>query len=208
MRGGGGKQERAHLADPELAHNPVCHSSNINRLMQRRGVTDGGVAHSTVSRSQENSHFGRMFDSFFVLNSLQSAITDKKNQCCHGSGLLCISACSYAEHGVVAVPNIGQRNALCHWTLRCCKVSLSLEAISYSFIQKLVIFETPTKLGRKHEPCVYSGFLQCMQMSAFLIRQCLVCIFAQSTSENFVIQEIIVLMQLISWGSFTVMIMS
>lgn len=25
--------------------------------------------------------------------------------------------------------------------------SLSLEAISYSFIQKLVIFETPTKLG-------------------------------------------------------------
>lgn len=47
-----------------------------------------------------------------------------------------------------------------------------------------------------------------MQMSAFLIRQCLVCIFAPSTSENFVIQEIIVLMQLISWGSFTVMIMS
>lgn len=47
-----------------------------------------------------------------------------------------------------------------------------------------------------------------MQMSAFLIRQCLVCIFVQSTSENFVIQEIIVLMQLISWGSFTVMIMS
>lgn len=126
VRGWGGKQERAHLADPELAHNPVCHSSNINRLMQRRGVTDGGVAHSTVSRSQENSHFGRMFDSFFVLNSLQSAITDKKNQCCHGSGLLCISACSYAEHGVVAVSNIGQRNALCHWTLHCYKVSLSL----------------------------------------------------------------------------------
>lgn len=78
VRGWGGKQERAHLADPELAHNPVCHSSNINRLMQRRGVTDGGVAHSTVSRSQENSHFGRMFDSFFVLNSLQSAITGQK----------------------------------------------------------------------------------------------------------------------------------